>query len=246
MTAELVAILMALNHVNGMGRREPKIVVFSDSMSALQCISNDHHNAREDVVREIQAVTHQLIIQGTDVTFHWVPAHIGVTGNELADRAAKEAAEGGELSVRVPLELGLYADIRAKLTEAAWKEWSSYFTKWAEKHDVMDPSPPTKKGIYFSEVSSDKERIMHRIRFNHWRSMFSVTRCPCGDVVSFNHAIFKCVDNAEERRELLEQLEEHDLTPTLKSVVCCHETTGWLLLVLAAELVYDCKAAAYL
>jgi len=52
MTAELVAILMALNAVNNQGVRPRQIVVFTDSLSAHQCINSDHHNAREDVVEK--------------------------------------------------------------------------------------------------------------------------------------------------------------------------------------------------
>ena len=36
----------------------------------------------------------RLLDRGNDVTICWVPAHHGVTGNEVADKQAKAAANG--------------------------------------------------------------------------------------------------------------------------------------------------------
>ena len=93
-TAELVAILMALNFFNDLCQLPMAVLVFSDSLSALQTITHNSQSSREDVVKEIVVVCHQLITRGTDIVLQWVPSHVGVPGNESADRAAKQAAPG--------------------------------------------------------------------------------------------------------------------------------------------------------
>ena len=80
-TAELVAILMALNFFNDLC--QPPMAVFfsssfflflfSDSLSALQAIKHSSQSSREDVVKEIVVVCHQLITRGTDIVLQWVP-----------------------------------------------------------------------------------------------------------------------------------------------------------------------------
>ena len=40
----------------------------------------------------VGTVVHQLITRGTDVRFQWVPAQVCLSGNEMADRAAKRGA----------------------------------------------------------------------------------------------------------------------------------------------------------
>ena len=93
-TAELTAILMALQHISEVRTPPRAIVICSDSRPALSSIHSDSTSAREDLVLEIGTVVHQLITRGMEVRFQWVPAHVCLSGNEMADRAAKRGARG--------------------------------------------------------------------------------------------------------------------------------------------------------
>ena len=65
------------------------------------------------------SVCHQLITRGTDIVLQWVPSHVGVPGNESADRAAKQAARGlGATALHWTLS---FTDIKTLLTRAVWK-----------------------------------------------------------------------------------------------------------------------------
>ena len=114
-TAELLAISMALQHISAIPVTPFAIVICSDSKAALTAIKSDSQNAREDLVREIATTTHQLITRGTEVRFQWVPAHVCLSGNEKADRAAKRGAKGVDSST-VTMKIGL-ADVYAELTK---------------------------------------------------------------------------------------------------------------------------------
>ena len=94
-TAELTAILMALQHISEVRTPPCEIVICSDSRSALSSIRSDSTSAREDLVLEIGTVEHQLITRGTVVRFQWVPAHVCLSGNDMADRAAKRSQASG-------------------------------------------------------------------------------------------------------------------------------------------------------
>ena len=58
-TAELVAILMALQHMNAIHTPPSAIVICSDSKAALSSIGSDSANVREDLVSKIVTTTHQ-------------------------------------------------------------------------------------------------------------------------------------------------------------------------------------------
>ena len=129
-TAELLAISMALQHISAIPVTPFAIVICSDSKAALTAIKSDSQNAREDLVRDIATTTHQLITRGTEVRFQWVPAHVWLSGNEKADRAAKRGANGVESSI-VTMKIGL-ADVYAELTKQVWNH----------HHTTFHSSPP--------------------------------------------------------------------------------------------------------
>ena len=108
-TAELLAISMALQHISAIPVTPFVIVICSDSKAALTAIRSDSQNARDDLVREIATTTHQLITRGTEIRFQWVPAHVCLSGNEKADRAAKRGAKGVDSST-VTMKIGM-ADV---------------------------------------------------------------------------------------------------------------------------------------
>ena len=90
LAAELIALLKALQWV---GSHVPagKVVFCSDSRAALESLRSPVP-AYKPLVYDCLLAIKALQDAGFTVAFHWVPAHCGIKGNELADRLAKEGA----------------------------------------------------------------------------------------------------------------------------------------------------------
>ncbi|GBN58765.1 putative RNA-directed DNA polymerase from transposon X-element [Araneus ventricosus] len=86
-TSELTAIYMALEYLS---TKQPiKAIIYTDSFSVLQAMIGDNNSHK--LVQEIKNLRSNLHRRGFKVLFSWIPAHIGIRGNEQADTAAKSA-----------------------------------------------------------------------------------------------------------------------------------------------------------
>jgi len=143
-TAELMAVLWAVRWVED-NKREYSVIC-SDSAATLNTIKNMKTKARPDLLVEILQVLYRIHKAGNEVGFLWVPAHMGVEGNEEADEVAKKAVQ--EERVQLDLQHGLpdYTEIINRSVKEMWqRSWDcerngrAYYSvqKMVEKTDVI-------------------------------------------------------------------------------------------------------------
>ncbi len=85
-TVELMARIAALYWIEESGMK--KVIICSDSSSALISIKSISSKNRQDCIYEI---LFRLQRVNVIIVFMWILAHIGIKGNEAADVLAKEA-----------------------------------------------------------------------------------------------------------------------------------------------------------
>ena len=69
-----------------MGKKTPKAVFLSDSLSALQSLTSE---TPDDSQKKLMDNINELA-KSTKVVLQWIPAHTGIAGNEITDQLAKE------------------------------------------------------------------------------------------------------------------------------------------------------------
>ena len=83
--AEILAISTAAEHLLESTKEMGNIAIFTDSLSTLQALNSADP---DQMIQGLHSSLAKLIAKFT-VSLQWVPAHVGLIGNEKADRLAK-------------------------------------------------------------------------------------------------------------------------------------------------------------
>ena len=84
-TAEAKAIDIALYHIRDQSEKQ---FIYSDSLSVLKFLKDLHH--RNPLIQQILKKYYYLSVS-KEIIFCWLPSHISICGNELANLEAKSA-----------------------------------------------------------------------------------------------------------------------------------------------------------
>jgi ribonuclease HI len=121
-SAEILAIKSALEYITT--KPQGKYIIFSDSMSSLMALESRKFSCQSHpIVLHCKQIYYDIQRSGHDVTLSWVPAHVGVPGNEIADEMAKNACTNGTMSHQPPLP----PDFKKLSKHQMLQKWK---TKW--------------------------------------------------------------------------------------------------------------------
>ncbi|GBO14056.1 Retrovirus-related Pol polyprotein from type-1 retrotransposable element R1 [Araneus ventricosus] len=168
--AELSALHQALiwKHAN---RPHHRCDIFTDSMSALKVLQKPRNNLVEDV---------KAILDDT-VSLHWVKAHVGIEGNEAADKASKEATTKPNIDLHLDLPIrSLKTILKGKLLEHWQKTWEDREnTKGRFTYDIF-PRVSTSRCLDNGFIT---QAVSNHGRFPSYFRRFNIKTCSfrCGE-----------------------------------------------------------------
>lgn len=172
-----------------------KVVIFSDSKSALDAIKNHLYAQNNFIIYYIKQNILLASEQGIIITLFWIPSHVGIPGNERADETA--SINGLSSAFKIPHE-DLYAVSKECLKSRFEGYLRSVATHKGTHHQEFFPMCSEKPWFNKSTLSRNEIVMINRFRSNHYNLNSSLYRvnivdspaCPCGDnFQDINHVI---------------------------------------------------------
>jgi ribonuclease HI len=201
-TAELFALSKALEHIGH--RPEKSFVICSDSLSSLQAINTLFSPL--PLVQAIHSLLTSLASQDVRVVFCWVPGHVGIQGNELADKAARAATENDSVDFDRAMHTDLKAHFKCHFKKKFQELWD------AELNNKLKEIKPTIENWDSSIRSTRREEVvLTRLRIGHTlfshAFLFSLDKIPprchtCNEALTVKHVLLECSKYRGVRRRL--------------------------------------------
>ena len=89
--AELYAVYRALEHLKQQRLKEKQVYIFIDSQAAIKRIQLNSLTGGQELVFKITQSCSYLASKNISINFYQVPSHLGIYGNEIADKLAKNS-----------------------------------------------------------------------------------------------------------------------------------------------------------
>jgi hypothetical protein len=169
------------------------VSLYSDSLHSMELIENRAGNATNTT---LYYITEILSKSAHQVTFTWIPGHLGITGNDISDSLAKQAA------IRPTID----KEIRLDLTDA-FKKVNTYIDKlhnttWLQsKSKYRTICPQTDRQIKYIHENKSKDNLITRLQLGHCRLNYYLFKmslhpdglcstCACSETVE--HYLIEC------------------------------------------------------
>lgn len=202
-TAELYCILQALVYINRIDA--PNSIIFTDSLSSLQIINQTY--PKNQLVMQIQQIIHNILINNRYITLFWIPSHIGISGNELADDLANRAANLNSENDQTSTITS--SDATNAMQRMLSRKWE---IEWREDNDskLRAYKPYTQR--YTTQYSRKHQLAITRTLIGHCKIthaylLDSSTRLNppecnrCRQIITIRHILFECQLFTIQRRQ---------------------------------------------
>ena len=212
-TAELCGLFCGLQLAHSLEHH--KFIIFCDSTSALMV--TDHYDSLHPIIRKIIVLLIKLRRKGKSIEFCWSPAHIGIPGNEAADKLAAAAATDNSLDCSdvVPCR-DWYPVIKGKMRETWTEEWHRVQNN--KLRLIKTSTEP------WQQLDNRKDSIiLTRLRIGHTKLthqyLMEKNHIPyCEDCIvplTVKHVLAECPSYLTERLQFFPEVENLDPDATL-------------------------------
>ena len=224
---------MALAMIMVLQSQEPppkQLIVCIDNQAAIRAIEKPGASSGQHLVKYIVYLINGLRRKATEVELHWVPAHIGIEGNEAADKAAKQATgwtqkrsrhgritelDTNRTATKAHAARALRSSKKQSIAKEVYQQWKESWKDEEHGRELFHIEPTPRKAILGLHDGLTKELSSLAVhlrtkkiglrQFLHRRKVpgYDSPRCGCrvGDQ-TVEHVLLHCSEHRELRRDL--------------------------------------------
>ena len=245
LSSELIAIYQAL--IFSSFSMQTNHIILSDSKTALLLIKSLDPQSHQNMVFKIQRQL-MFLNHTKSVSLHWVKGHMGILGNEKADRAANIGHSREHISFDVlPVPLTIHLSVlKTKFT----LYWEDYWKKAVANTDTgkflfnIRSGSIKKHMVIFNLLTRREQVLIQRLRIGHaglqhYLHRFKIIQddlCPHCSLApeTFEHFFYMCDAFDIERADFQQKLDSKNVNPiTLKSILGCDPNLDNLFIIKA-------------
>ena len=183
-----------------------------------------HSISRPDIVYEVLQLANQMQKSGIRIAFGWVPAHMGVKGNELADRYAKQAVLKQEVEIN---EHHSKAEVRSIIKIKVGDIWQ-YMWDHESRGRILYKIQRRVGGSRSTVRNNQEENIISKMRFGHValnNTLVKINKhadglCVCGcSQETIEHVVEQCPMYQRQRNILCSLLKQEKVVMNLANIL---------------------------
>ncbi|XP_076045036.1 uncharacterized protein LOC143027585 [Oratosquilla oratoria] len=202
-TAELTGIVHALKEASL--TKAKKFDIYTDSKSAIDVVCQ--FNTSHPLGQKAQEWLQFIHSRHKSVCFCWIPSHVGIRGNEVADEEAKEACKKSRIDVRKLPHSDLYKPIKSYIRQKWQDRWSDPLLATNRKYKSIRPNTSYWPSVFHADRRT--EIVLSRLRMGHTHLTHKfllegsdAPECDCGSPLTIGHILMHCQLYARARRSL--------------------------------------------
>ena len=155
-TAEANAIDIAINNISKSENKN--FLIITDSLSCLMALKSP--NEKNPIILKLKQKIHIALSKNINISLLWIPSHVGIEGNEMADELAKEALSNNINKIKIP-----YTDFKHNITKIIQSKWQKNWNKeTSNKLHYIQPKLTVKTK---SELNRNSYVKYTRIKLRH-------------------------------------------------------------------------------
>lgn len=213
---------MAAEYADSIAKPGLNFHIFSDNQAGLWRLKTPSDNpGQSNQIRAIQA-SQATRDKGATITYHWVPGHHDIAGNEMADHLAK-----GATKMRATTQETSFATLGMQIKQITKDEWASKLDKlpqitslahysyrreyeWKIQNKMHVPmGTPRETAAAFYQLKLGHGRFRDYL---HRRGHAEFDLCWCGDPQTPAHLLLTCVLYKKKRKKIMDSLKPSKIT----------------------------------